>query len=149
MIYEFFGQASIDDELDGPALDRLARDLELLDEREADRRHPCDVARDVLLARHVLTGQLVAGGLELRDARSVAAIVNPAGWIHFLDGRRASGYRDVFEAGRRTARITQHPVICALDIVELDAGVADDVTYEPAGVTCPDCLERLEAGRNE
>jgi hypothetical protein len=57
MIYTFPGLAEIDDGADDEpwtilALDALARDLELLDERQADRRHPCDVARDELAARH-------------------------------------------------------------------------------------------------
>lgn len=72
MIYEFPGLASID--LDDRALDALARDIELLDVRDLDGRHPCDVARDELAARHAITARLLAQGLELRDARLTAAV---------------------------------------------------------------------------
>lgn len=70
---------------------------------------------------------------------------------HMADTRRAEGR--VFLSGPRpdgtgyVATIIQHPVICALDIVERRPSSSlkrdDVVTTDPARVQCRDCRSRF------
>lgn len=75
---EFSGLAALEletiEDLDDRALDALARDIELLDDRDRDGRHPCEIPLEELARRHASTSRFLAQGLELRDARLTAAI---------------------------------------------------------------------------
>lgn len=77
MIYTFCGLAEI--ELNPAGLEALAQDLELVEERQADGRHPIDC--DVLVQRHKALAQAIARvrlanpQISVQDALSTARLV--------------------------------------------------------------------------
>lgn len=69
-------------------------------------------------------------------AADIDALEGP---IHFLDDRRHAG----LDARRH---VTQWPIICRRDLLELDADVRSiPATEDPELVTCDDCRARLAA----